>query len=306
MDSPLFGQSTQRVLYWLIFLAGLAWLVVLGANSPGTPVQDEIGHFLLAKSAWQYPVLILNLWGRSANTMFYMLPALGGLGAARLFSIGIATVIVWLATQLARQVNVQSLFLIPLLLWFQPWYADLSYAVITEIPFSFLLIAGIYFAAKNRLLFASVLFGLLPLVRHEGIVLTGLWLLFLVYKRRVWLGFILASTPILLFNLIYYSIFQHWPFEIYLSPTPTDWYGAGGWLHFIDPLVSDVGVPILVLSILRRFQRFLDSNQRRLFLCHMSFTLLCTRFFIVLGCTLRAVIICSCCLWHQPWRLQRH
>src|SRR5512141_2437734 len=112
-------RSVHRMLYGLVFLAGMGWTIYLCFNSQGTPVQDEIGHYLIAKSAWQYPVVILNLWGRSANTLFYMPAAIGGLQAARLFSIAAAVVTVVLTTSLAKRIGLTWLFLIPAFLFFQ-------------------------------------------------------------------------------------------------------------------------------------------------------------------------------------------
>lgn len=243
------GLSTRQVLYWLAFFAGPAWCLYLFFNSPGSPVQDEIGHYLFSRSAWQYPVLALNLWGRSVNTIFYMPAALGGFSAARLFSIGAACLTVLLATRVAQKIGIKFLFLIPLFLWFQPWFADLSYAVINEIPFSLVLILGLYFALEDRLALAGLLFGLLPLIRHEAIVLTAVWCGYVMLRRRPAL-ILIAVAPLVLYNLIYYLVFQRIALGIYFASQPTALYGSGSWLHFVDPTIQYAGWPLIVLTLL--------------------------------------------------------
>jgi hypothetical protein len=241
------GLSTPTVLYRLAFLAGLAWSLYLFLNSPGSPVQDEVGHYLFSKSAWQFPELALNLWGRPINTLFYMPAALGGFSAARLFSIGSACFIVWLTTRVAHKIGIRSLFLIPIGLWFQPWFADLSYTVITEIPFSLCLILSLYLALEDRGVPAALLFGLLPLIRHEAVALTAVWCVYLIFKRRPAVVLI-AVMPLLLYNLIYLLVFHRLALEIYLASRPTTLYGSGSWLHFVGPTIQNAGWPLIALS----------------------------------------------------------
>jgi hypothetical protein len=253
VNTLAFNKSKiQKALYWFTYFSGLMWSVYVWLNSAGTPVQDEIGHFLFSRSAWQYPVLILNLWGRPANTLFYMLPAIGGLAATRFFSIMILGVAVLLATLLARKLGITWLFLIPLMVWFQPWVAELSGTVITEVPFLLFLILGLYLASAQHMRSAALFFGLLPLVRYEGIVLTFIWILYAGYKKK-WPAISIAVIPFAIYNFVYYLVLQRWAVGVYLSAQPTNLYGAGGWFHFVPALVSNVGLPLVVLSCLAFF-----------------------------------------------------
>lgn len=236
-------------LYITIFVLGLAWTVSLWLRSPGVPVQDEIGHVLLSRWAWQQPELILDLWGRSVNTLVYMLPALGSLPGARLASVGMACATVLLATGVAGRLGLRRLFLVPALLWFQPWFNDLAYTAITEVPFMLCLVLACWLWLHERLGWAALCFGLLPLIRHEGIALTGLWCGYLLL-RRDWRGIGVALLPLALYNLLYFPVYGAWPFTIYLQPRPTTLYGSGGWLHFAEPLVRGVGLPVFGLALL--------------------------------------------------------
>lgn len=239
----------STVLYITIFVLGLVWTVALWLRSPGVPVQDEIGHVLLSRWAWQQPALILDLWGRSVNTLVYLLPALGGLPGARLASVGMACATVLLSSGIAARLGLQRLFLVPALLWFQPWFNDLSYTAITEVPFMLCLVLACWLWLDQRLGWAALCFGLLPLIRHEGIALTGLWCGYLLLRRE-WRGIGVALLPLVVYNALYFAVYAAWPFTIYLQPRPTTLYGSGGWLHFAEPLARGVGLPVFGLALL--------------------------------------------------------
>ncbi|MBN3038565.1 MAG: hypothetical protein JW869_04020 [Candidatus Omnitrophica bacterium] len=235
------------ILFWVAFLSGLAWIIYIFSKSPGVPVQDEIAHILISRNAWNYPELLLNKWGRPINTLFYMPGSLAGLTGARWFSIIAASLTVILAAKIAQKMGLKSLFLIPVFLWFQPWFNDLSYAAITEVPFSLFLILGVYLGLDKKETLASIPLALLPLVRHEGIALLGIWCFYLLLKRK-WRAIIVAVSPMVLYNLIYQIVLNRLPSSIFLSFKPTDFYGSGSWFHFVQPTIRSVGIPICIYS----------------------------------------------------------
>jgi len=243
------NKSKGTILYWFFFTLGLLRILYLFLNSPGVPVQDEVGQFLYSKASWEYPQYLLNLWGRPLRTLMYLIPSRFGFNFARLFSILLASFTVLISTKLARNLDVKRLYLIPVLLWFQPWYLDLSYTVIPQVLFSLLLISAVYFISKQKFTYSSILIGLLPLTRHEGMALLGVWTLYLLIKRK-WKMIVISISAILIFNLFNLLVFHEFAFSIYLNPKPTTLYGSGTWFHFISPLVKNVGYPILLLSII--------------------------------------------------------
>lgn len=236
-------------LYWAAFLAGLGWAVVLWVRAPplASVLDDEIGHFLIARDAWVHPALILNTWGRTGTTVPFMLPAAAGLGVARAVALVMSAVTVVVATQIARAVGVRALALVPIFLWFQPWFHLYGSAVLTEVPFSLLMAAGCWAALAGRDEVASLLFGLLPLVRHEGIAIVGLWGLFLVLRRR-WRPLALAAVPVLVYQAAFSIVFREAPFALYFHTAANRPYGHGGWLHYALPLARSVGPPVVLLA----------------------------------------------------------
>ena len=236
-----------RYSYYLFFGLGVTWIIYLCLNSPRPVLDDEIGHFLISRSAWIYPKLILNIWGRTVRTLLYMPPSVLGLIPARFLSIIMACLTVLLATKVTQKLGGKLLFLVPVVLWFQPWFSDFSYGVITEVPFSLFLLLGTYLWLDERETLASIPIGLLPFIRHEGIAITFLWILYIVYRRN-WRACAFIIFPMIVFNLLYYAFYQSLAIEIFFSPKPSTHYGSGTWVHFV-PRVLSVRVPVLLLTV---------------------------------------------------------
>lgn len=250
-------------LYWAAFAAGLAWTVVMWIRAApfATALDDEVGHFLVARDSWTHPALLLNAWGRVGTTLAFVLPAAGGLEVARAAALAMSAGTVLIATVVARQLGVRALALVPVFLWFQPWFHFYGNAVLTEVPFALVMIAGCWAALAEREAVASLLFGLLPLIRHEGIAVLGLWLLFLLYRRRFGMA-VLSLAPLLAYQVAFSLVFHVRLFDIYLHKSQPGSYGHGGWLHYALPLARSIGPVVGLLALAgvfgqRRNTRFL-------------------------------------------------
>ncbi len=242
------AQFRNGILYTAVFVAGLAWTVSLWLRSPGTSFQDEIGHFLIARNAWNYPVLVLNIWGRVFNTLLYMLPSLFGLNGARLASVLMSCITVLLTMRVSRVLGVRHLFLVPLFLWFQYWGADLMYTASTTVPFTLFLILAVHEWLASRFESASIAVGLLPLIRHEGIALLAIWGLYLVAQHK-WRAVLVGGIPTALYNAVYlialHPPLQKLPLFIYFASSSFHgYYGRGTWFHYVLPTMHGVGMAI--------------------------------------------------------------
>lgn len=245
-------DQRQRWLYWSCFALGLLWLLSLLARATGTPLDDEIAHVVIARSIWQHPEVALNIWGRVANTLIYAVPSLVGLTGARLASVTMAVLTVLVTTAVAQRLGVKRLYLVALMLWFQPWFNDLSYAAITEVPFSLVMILGMYWWLEGRYEQAAVAFSVLSLIRHEGIAFFGLWVLYMLVTRR-WKAALVGWLPIALYNLVYglalHVPLSELPFAIYFRPNAGTFYGSGSLLNYIPAVIVGVGFAELVWGI---------------------------------------------------------
>lgn len=226
----------------------MAWTAVLALRSPGAVLHDEVGHYLFSRYALAYPANILDTWGRAFQTLLYAVPAQGPLWVARLFSVLLAGAAAACAAGVARVLGAKRWFAVtPLLFFFQPWAGSVMFAVLTEVPFTLLLVAAAYCWITERYVLASLAFGLLPLTRHEGIVLAGAWGVFSLL-RRDWRSATMTALPLAFYNALYWVVEGSPEIAIYFRPHHTAFYGRGGWLDLIRPLWSTIGTPVLALA----------------------------------------------------------
>lgn len=232
------------------FALGVGWLLVMLARSPGVLLDDEITHALISINALRYPGALLDVWGRPGNTLAYALPALlGGLEGRRLFAIGLCALTAGVAVLMARRFSVKAGWLVVLCFFFQPWIAGVGFQSLTQMPFSLALAAGVWAWMAGRWGLAGLCFGLLPLVRHEGIALAAVWILFAL-ARRQWWSALLAVLPLGLYNAAYVIQFGRLASGNLFDAVPTTEYGSGSWLHFAPKLAEGVGIPVMVLALL--------------------------------------------------------
>jgi hypothetical protein len=259
------------LMLWAGVAGGASWSAWLGLHSPGAPLDDEIGHYLMSRFALIHPANLFNPWARFLPTALYAIPAHAGLTAARMTSVLIAALTALTAAYLARRLGSRRWYLVPVLVFFQPWYASLMSGVLTEVPFALFLVAGVYCWRAERFRWASLWIGLLPLTRHEGIALTGLWILLLLH-RRDWRSVAVALMPFVLYNIASWPINGEPSLTIFFRPHATSFYGHGGWLDLVRPVASQAGLPIVLLMLLGLVPGR-DLAQRSLYLSPFAFYL---------------------------------
>jgi hypothetical protein len=107
---------------------------------------------------------------------------------------------------------------------------------------------GVYLGLKEKYIGASLAFGLLPLTRHEGIAVLGIWILYVLVLRN-WKALGTAFLPLIVFTIIYFFVNNEFAFSIYFNARPTDRYGSGDWLHYIRPLPNKVGTLTVLFGL---------------------------------------------------------
>jgi hypothetical protein len=257
-------DATATLTKWqagVVALSALLGLLFVGnimRHSPGVATDDEIGHFVICRDAWHYPSLIVNIWGRMLYTLLYMVPARLGWEGARFFSLLLAAATVLLTTTLARKLGLRYFWLLPLLLWFQPFFATWSFNAITEVPFSALFVAAALLFVSGRYSAAALCVGLLPLIRYEGAVLLGV-VAALCLLQRQWRPIVLSVLPLFFQNAITFLVLGELPFQMFLHPAH-GWatghatqIGAAaspfGFSYRFHMLPELAGVPVIILVI---------------------------------------------------------
>ncbi len=246
----------QRIFFLCSLAAGLAWSAFIMVASPGWSLDDELSHYLRSRSVWENPALIFDSWTRIGRNLFHVLPAHFGLTVARLWTLAFAGLAVVFTALLARRLGIRRAWLAPIALCFQPWFPELSWGVLTQTPFMLALVAGILALASNRLLLSGLCFGTLPLIRHEGIALTGLWVVLVTLHaaatggrwRQTLLAVFLSASPMAAYNIAALICLGDLPSRVLLSAKPTEIYGHGTLWHFIPISIRPAGIFTLVLA----------------------------------------------------------
>ena len=244
------SDASGRLLFWIVMMLGVVWAGYLCSISMlGTPCLDEVQHLVIARQAWRDMRQLLDFWGRPVNTAFYMLPSLGGLLAARVVSIFTMALAAVLLTSTAKRLGLRRLYLVPLMLWFQPWTGEFSFPALTVIPMVLFCALGLSLWFGGRLAGLSLCMGILPLVRHETLALTALWFAYVLLLKRKPLCGLLSVIPLAVYNLICWFVYDHAALTAFANHKPTDIYGQSGWMHYFEVLWLGVGWPVLLAAV---------------------------------------------------------
>jgi hypothetical protein len=265
-----YGRLEPASVFWIAFALGFSWSLYRALADQGWILDDELSHFLISRSVWGDARELLHPWSRPGRNLLQFLPAAFGLTAARLWTLGLSAIAVWLTGREARRLGMAGVGVLPLLMWFQWWFPELSYPVLTQAPFLLVWITAIFFAVRGRMILAALSFGYLGLVRLEGVALTALWGLWVVFAedgfarcllRRRWrevapalrwavvLGF-WTLLPLVLANLAAGIFRGEWPVLLLFNARPTELYGSGPPWIYLRHLAVGAGIPITILLLI--------------------------------------------------------
>ncbi|MGI4869728.1 MAG: hypothetical protein ACRYFX_00970 [Janthinobacterium lividum] len=232
----------------LALLAGLSILVAL--ISQGTyDTGDSLGHYLYARYAPQHPLHLLHAWAKPLFTLLAVGPAQFGFTGIKLFQCGLVAASAWLAYRTARHLGLAWPALAVVFCYAAPDYFRIQFSGLTEPLFGLLLIAAVHSAVAGHPMRSAMLLSWLPLVRSEGILLWGLWGLYLLWngewRALPWLGlgYLVYSIVggLVLHNFAW--LFTDNPYALH-SP-----YGSGHWRHFLDHIPTLLGWPLALLGL---------------------------------------------------------
>jgi len=232
---------------------------------------DSVGHYLIAHYAFKHPYLLLDHWGKPVFTLLAAPFAYWGFTGIKLFNVALATATLWLTYRSACLLNIPSAWAAILLLATSPMYVSLNLSGLTEPLLGFTLMLSLYWALCGRWAWAAVLMSFAPLVRSEGIIMLGVFAIYLLVKRRY------AVLPYLALGQALYSVVGYpyygdwlWVFRRIPYATLSSGYGSGQLNHFaahLHELIGNLGVFWLLLGLLSGFIRsVLYILRRSLFL----------------------------------------
>jgi hypothetical protein len=211
---------------------------------------DNINHFRIARYAWKYPSLFLDLWGKPVYTTLVFPFSLFGIQFARLFNVLVGLTAIFFTIKTIRLFDQELPILPAVFIAFSPMYFLLMQSCMTEILFSLVLIFSFWLFFTEKYYWAAIVLSFLPFVRSEGIVIFPLFVVALLLSRKYWAVVFLASGS-LFYTLVGYPHFQDWLWIIHQMPYSMgeSVYGSGSLFHFITQSPKIFGEPFLIFLV---------------------------------------------------------
>lgn len=211
-------MQNKQLLYgfltlWFLFQF---YILLFSESAYGYGGGDNITHFQIARYAFRYPQLFLDLWGKPVYTTLVAPFALFGFHAAKFFNLVVAVATLWLTARISERLYPGSGLFAAILLAFTPVFFHLTPSCLTEVLFAFVLTAAVYLFLHDRFELSAVVLSFIPYVRSEGIVLLPVFAAALLLKRSYRsLIFLAAGTLFIPSSALWFSVTSSgW------SPTP--------------------------------------------------------------------------------------
>lgn len=248
------NKIEKHLLYLFFAVLALLQIYFLLYNEKTYGGADNVTHFQIARYAFEYPQLFLDLWGKPVYSTLLAPFTLGGYKFAQVFNLLIALITLLFVFKLSRVLYPSGALFTVILTAFAPVYFLLMLSCLTETLFSLVLILAVYFFAKNKFIVSAIILSFIPFVRSEGYILFPIFALAFLFKRS-WFSIIFLATGTIFYSVIGYFVFgdflwiaNRFPYQIDNSI-----YGSGELFHFVKNSNFIFGVPFLVFIVLGLF-----------------------------------------------------
>ena len=248
-------------------------MVVMALLSNGVLQDDDLTHFAMSRWSWTYPKYLADDWGRPAFTVPYALVANIGppgfaFALARLTTVCTCALAAYATWRVARDVvEPKWAWVAPAALLTMPLYFRLGYTTLTETIAALYAIGGTLFLLKDRTYLAAATFSLIPLARHEGVLVLPVVALLLAWRGGVkgW-----AAIPLLLAGELAWNVakpllgfpWNELPILRFASKGDPGHLGSGGPLHYVvrsaqafgpaQAALATLGIGVLLFALFKR------------------------------------------------------
>ncbi len=243
---------------WIAAGICFAASVLLGLLSDGCYHDDDLTHYLMARWAWWYPSYLLHIWGRPGLTV--PLAAVSWIGdrffawhIARVLSAVATTAGAVLAAKLAMRSGIRRGWLVVIACFAQPLNMLLSFTTLSENWTALYLIGAVYLLDRQRVAWASAVFSIALVSRHEAVVFIPIWWagLFLAgtTPRRFLCAAVLSLWAPAVHNLLFYATFEEWPVRMYFQPSGSTEFLPTGPLAYVPNVIHAISPAIIAWAI---------------------------------------------------------
>ncbi|MDD4109890.1 MAG: hypothetical protein PHH93_14330, partial [Prolixibacteraceae bacterium] len=238
---PSNSDKHLHYIFFTIFILIQVFLLLFNGSTYGG--ADNIGHYQIARYSFKYPELFLDLWGKPVYTTLVAPFTLYGYKAAKAFNLILTLLTLWMSSKITDHLFPgRSVFAI-ILIAFSPVYFLLAISCLTEILFSFVLIAAIFLFIKNRYSLSAVVISFIPFIRTEGFIILPVFALAFLLKRSH-LSVFLLFTGTLIYSLTGYFVSGDILWVVNQMPYSLgeSIYGSGRLFHFIEKSPDIFGI----------------------------------------------------------------
>lgn len=235
------------LLYSLLFVFFCIISFIPEATAGG---GDDISHYNIARNAFKYPRLFLDLWGKPVFTFLSSPFAQFGLRGMQFFNIVLGLLSSYFLLLIARELGSLNTWLVVPFTCFAPLYITMMSTGMTEILFGFFLVISAYFFFKERYILSAVLISFIPFVRNEGIIILPVYLCALLLYRK-WKAIPFLMTGILILSAAGYFHYKDWLWIVHKWPygDTSEIYGHGDFLFFVRYAKWILGIPLSILFV---------------------------------------------------------
>ena len=239
-------KKNQIFVLLVIYLLIAATTIIFFEGTGGS--GDSIHHYLFAKFAPLHPELYFNHWAKPLYVLLVSPFAQLGFVGVKIFNAIVSMFTVFFTFKIAQKLNVNNAIFGSIILIFSPLYFTLTFSGLTEPLFALFVSIGIYAVLIHKPIISCFIISFLPFIRSEGLIIIGVFSLYLLLKKD-W-----KLIPYLLVGHIVYSIAGFfvfddlfWVFNKIPYARMSSTYGSGELSHFFVKMMYVIGVPIYLL-----------------------------------------------------------
>ncbi len=241
-----FFKSNFEVIFTTTLFVLLSW-IGLSIDTTGDS-GDSVLHFLYSKYSFTHPELLLHHWAKPVFTLVTAPFSQFGFKGIIVFNCLIVSLTGLFTYWTAKNLNLKSSWLVLVFIIFCPLFFKMIFSGLTEYTFGLVFIIAIYFTTKKEYLTTAIIVSFLPFIRSEGLLIIGVFGLFLILNKAYKL------LPLLLAGHLIYSIAGYfyykdilWVFTKIPYGSLDSPYGNGHLLDFVHRLNYVIEKPVFLL-----------------------------------------------------------
>lgn len=164
-----------------LLLAGLMIYYFDGTGDAG----DSVQHYLLSRAAFTHPELFFDHWGKPVFILLSAPFAQLGFVGIKIFNVLVTLLTINLTVKVAEKITLPNAWLAALFCLVAPYFMVMIFSGLTEPLFALFLIAAFYLGfCRERWTWAVLLLSFMPFVRSEGMIICGVFGLYLLWKKE--------------------------------------------------------------------------------------------------------------------------